>query len=189
MHLFGLAIVVVDSMIRTYPYVPLAIFIDFANTIMTQGIRRTVLLIPGNIAIRCISTGIHSKTNQAIGSTQPPFSISGLTNFMQTVTFPRKSYLIKRSILEISMRGKTGQTIIRSYPHILPLIHKTRPDDIIRNGRSITGVVLEMQNGIVQRQAIESIICSNIQIAIGFFCQTLDGIAIQLRNPCKILQL
>ena len=78
--------------------------------------------------------------------------------------------------------------MIGTDPHILPLIHITGPYDIVGDGCLIARVVNEMLQTVVHRHAIKSIICTDIEIAILVFVQTLHGVSIQRRNLGEVLQ-
>ena len=121
--------------------------------------------------------------NQAIGSTHPPFTITGLEHGMKTVTFARKGYLVERHIIIIGMGGETRKSVIGSNPDILPFIHEAGPYDVVRNGSFIARIVRIMGDGIVHRHHIESIIGSDVKIAICLFSQTFHRVAIQSCNP------
>ena len=78
--------------------------------------------------------------------------------------------------------------MIGTDPHILPLIHIAGPYDIVGDGCLIARVVNEMLQTVVHRHAIKSIICTDIEIAILVFVQTLHGVSIQRRNLGEVLQ-
>ena len=78
--------------------------------------------------------------------------------------------------------------MIGTDPHILPLIHITGPYDIVGDGCLIARVVNEMFQTVVHRHAIKAIICTDIEIAILVFVQTLHGVSIQRRNLGEVLQ-
>ena len=78
--------------------------------------------------------------------------------------------------------------MIGTDPHILPLIHIAGPHDIVGDGCLIARVVNEMLQTVVHRHAIKAIICTDIEIAILVFVQTLHGVSIQRRNLGEVLQ-
>ena len=78
--------------------------------------------------------------------------------------------------------------MIGTDPHILPLIHIAGPYDIVGDGCLITRVVNEMLQTVVHRHAIKTIVCTDVEIAILVFIQTLHGVSIQRRNLGEVLK-
>ena len=132
-HLMRIAVIEVDAVVGTDPYIAVMVFINLANTVMTQREGRAVLLVPCHILI---TFSIAGETNQTVGTAHPPFAVTGLEHGMQTVALTRHRNLIERYITVIGVGSETGETIVGTHPYILPLIYKASPDDVVRN-RSI----------------------------------------------------
>ena len=190
-HLSGAAIIKVNTMVGTNPDIPIIVFINLTHTVVAKRISLIVLLIPSHILISSIACRRFRLRimNQAIGSTHPPFTITGPEHGMKTVTFARKGNLVERHIIIIGMGGETRKSVIGSNPDILPFIHEAGPYDVVRNGCFIARIVRIMGDGIVHRHHIESVISSNVKIAICFFCQTFHRVAIQSCNPGECLKI
>ena len=178
-HLTGTAVIEVDAMVGTDPYIAVMVFINLAYTVMTQREGRAVLLVPCHILI---TFSIPGKMNQTIGTAHPPFAVTGLEHGMETVALTRHRNLIERYIAVIGMGSETGETIVSTHPYILPFIYKASPDDVVRNRSIIAGIVDIMGDGIGECHLIESVICSDIEIAGSICRKTFDGIAVESWN-------
>lgn len=75
-----------------------------------------------------------------------------------------------------------GESIVSTHPYILPFIYKASPDDVVRNRSIIAGIVDIMGDGIGECHLIESVICSDIEIAGSICRKTFDGIAVESWN-------
>ena len=178
-HLTGTAVIEVDAMVGTDPYIAVMVFINLAYTVMTQREGRAVLLVPCHILI---AFSIPGEMNQTVGTAHPPFAVTGLEHGMETVALTRHRNLIERYIAVIGMGSETGESIVSTHPYILPFIYKASPDDVVRNRSIIAGIVDIMGDGIGECHLIESVICSDIEIAGSICRKTFDGIAVQSWN-------
>ena len=181
-----IAVIEVDAVIGTDPYIAVTVFINLANTVMRHREGRAVLLVPCHILI---TFSIAGETNQTIGTAHPPFAVTGLEHGMQTVALTRHRYLIERHIAVIGVGSETGETIVGTHPYILPFIYKASPDDVVRNRSIIAGIVDIMGDGIGECHLIESVIGSDIEIAGFIGRETLDGIAVESRNLGEVPEL
>ena len=144
------------------------VLIYLAHSVVGERILLVVLLIP-----------YAALPYQSVGTTQPPVAILRLEDGMQAVALARKGKFVKRHIFIIGMGGETGKTIVGAYPHVLPLVHETSPHDIVGDGGSITRVVYIVFEYIVDRQAIESVVSTDIELALVVLSQALHRVAIE----------
>ena len=85
-----------------------------------------------------------------------------------------------------TVMAEHGDTVIRTQPDVMLAVGKDGPDDIVRKGLEVSGVMNNVQQGLVLLIDVQTIIGAYQQLTVPVQCQRLDGVIMESIYPLRM---
>ena len=176
-------VVTADAAIRSHPELSFTVFVKMAYPVVGQRIFPVSHLIPGNVLFPIHKSG---EANEAVGAAKPISSVRIAQHGIELVALPCSGNLRDRDVTQHTVMAGHGDAVIRAEPDVMLTVGKDGPDDIVRKGLEVSGVMNNVQQGFVLLIDVQTIIGAYQQLPVSVQCQRLDRVIMESIYPLRM---